>query len=252
MNIPDEVLAAYIDGELHGAERARIEQAILHDARLAQRVAQYRKSRARVRNVLDGALHEPMPQRLLQAARSASRPATAQVIDLARVRAERKRRAERHRLFAPHRLIIGASVVGALLLGALGERLLSSGALTQYRDGTLLASGPLAQALNDQLGHEGTSGNPIQVGLSFKSKSGSYCRTFLVSDQQQLSGLACRDQNRWRVVTLLGSPVGASASAGPDGATQLPPVLMQTVRERMSGEPLDSTALLRARSTDWR
>jgi len=198
MNIPDELLAAYIDGELQGAERARVEQAILHDARLAQRVAQVRSSRARRR--FDGTLHEPMPQRLLQSARMASRPATAQVIDLARVRAERKRRAERHRLLHSPRVLMAATLLGGLLIGALGERLLGGGAATQYRGGMLLAGGPLVQALDARSSGRGASAD-LQISASFRTRSGNDCRTFSFS-RQAISGTACRELNRWRILTL--------------------------------------------------
>ena len=67
--IPDDLLAAYVDGELDEAERLRVEQAIARDARLAQRVAQQRALRGRMRNAFERVLHEPVPQRLVNAAR---------------------------------------------------------------------------------------------------------------------------------------------------------------------------------------
>ena len=256
MNIPDELLAAYVDGDLQGAERARIEQAILHDARLAQRVAQFRSSRARRR--FDGALHEPVPQRLMQSARSASRPASAQVIDLARVRAERKRRNERRRLLQPQRLAIAAGILGGLLVGALAERLVAGGAMTEYRSGMLLAGGPLAQALTDQLTDQAVPAAGVRVGMSFKSRSGDYCRTFEMTGEQSLSGLACREQDRWRIVTLVGERARAgmvsSLAAGPAVAAGPPHVaalVLQSAQARMSGAALDAQAEARARSSDW-
>jgi hypothetical protein len=255
MNIPDELLAAYVDGELDGAERARIEQAILHDARVARRVAHYRSQRARRRR-FDGVFsQQPLPQRLLQTGRSAAPTGTAQIIDLARVRAERKRRTERHRFLQSHRLAVAASLIGGLLMGMLAERLITSDALTAYHDGALVARGVLAQALDNQLAGSPMPGSEVHVGLSFKAKSGNYCRTFAVTDDHVLAGLACRAGSEWRVLTLVGTAADAGAIAGKRMAAATatsPPVLMQAVRQRISGAPLDARAEARARGSDWR
>jgi hypothetical protein len=279
MNIPDELLAAYVDGELQGAERARVEQAIAHDARLAQRVAHYRAMRARMRGAFDSALHEPMPQRMLQVARSSStRPATAQVIDLARVRAERKRRNERRRLLQPHRIAIAASLLAGLLVGGVAERLWGGdGAVTAFHDGELVARGALADTLSNQLTDASAPGSRFHVGMSFRATSGAYCRTFSATDNPALAGLACHEQDHWRILTLVGSQLpahgagvagvagaasGAAGAGGTAGATDaattrrvawnLSPLLLQTVREHISGEPLDAQAELKARGSDWR
>jgi hypothetical protein len=254
MNIPDELLAAYVDGQVQGAERARIEQAIARDARLAQRVAQYRASRSRLRGVFDNAVHEPISQRLLQSARSASRPTSAQVIDLARVRAERRRRNERNRLLQPHHIAIAACLVGGLLTGAVAERLINGNRMTEYQDGALVARGALADALDNQLADTPVPGNAFRVGMSFRTRSGNYCRTFSASDTHTLAGLACHEQEHWRIVTLVSTqpPVSVGPVASHSVAVSLSPLLLQTVRERMAGEPLDAQAESKARGSDWR
>ena len=48
MKIPDDLLSAFVNGELDGAERQRIEQAIAHDRRIAQRVARHRALRGKL------------------------------------------------------------------------------------------------------------------------------------------------------------------------------------------------------------
>lgn len=264
MNIPDELLAAYVDGELQGSERARVEHAIAHDFRLTQRVAHYRAMRARMRGSFDSALHEPVPQRVVQVARSTSRPASAQIIDLARVRAERKRRNERRRLLQPHRIAIAASVLGGLLLGALAQRLWSNGpgadgsAVTAYRDGALVARGALADTLSNQLTDAAAPGSRFHVGMTFRAKSGDYCRTFSASDNPSLAGLACHQQQQWRILTLVGSQPATPGLSYPNAAAtrrvawNLSPLLLQTVRDHISGEPLDPQAEAKARGANWR
>jgi Putative zinc-finger len=256
-DIPDELLAAYVDGELEADERARIEQAIAEDARLARRVARQRALRARLRNAFDGALREPLPQRLVNAAKVG--PAgPAQIIDLARVRAERARRPERRRLPIPRRgvLAVAASLIVGVGVGVLSAHLAGGSALTEYRDGSLLASGALDHALNDQLASATTAAGALRIGLSFRARSGGYCRTFMLDNHRGLAGLACEDRQRWRIVTLLGAdalgaPGGSATPAYRTAASAMPAALLQAVNERISGEPLDAAAEAKARRDGW-
>jgi len=254
-NIPDELLTAYVDGELEGPEHARIEQAIALDAWLAQRVARHRALRGRLRKALDGALTETVPQRLVNAARlPAGGP--AQIIDLARARAARARRPEKRRIQIPRRTLmtVAASVLVGLGAGALIDSMITGNSLTEYRNGSLLAKGSLNRALNEQLASAAPASGAVRIGLSFRARSGGYCRTFVIDNNRALAGLACREQQQWRVLTLLGAD-----SAGSPGNPQayrmassaMPPPLLQAVNEHISGEPLDASAEAKARRNGW-
>jgi hypothetical protein len=254
MKIPDEMLAAYVDGELEGAERARVEQAIAQDAQLAQRVAQQRALRERLRGAFDGVLQQAVPQRLAQAARLGAPPGPAQVIDLARVRADRARRGGGQRQVKTRRYTIAACLVVGLVTGILIQRLAAPGALTEFHDGSLLARGALAHALNEQLASTASSGVQVRIGVTFRARSGNYCRTFALSGNRALAGLACRDQEQWQVLNLVAAE---AASAGGNGqgmrmaSSNLPPALLQAVNERISGEPLNAAAEAKARNNGW-
>ncbi len=69
MSIPDDILMAYVDGELSAEERVRVEAAMQRDATVARRVAEQKKLRGELRAAFDGVLREPVPERLLAAAR---------------------------------------------------------------------------------------------------------------------------------------------------------------------------------------
>ena len=71
----DDDLHAYADGQLPEARRLAFEQVMARDPALAAQVAEVRRQNASLRDVLDGWLAEPVPQRLLDAARPPARGA---------------------------------------------------------------------------------------------------------------------------------------------------------------------------------
>ncbi len=255
-NISDELLTAYVNGELDEASRARIEQAISQDARVAQRVAQQRALSGRLRNVFEGILREPAARRTVNGPRSEFPAGPAQIIDLARVRAARARRPERRRLSIPRRATtaIALSLVAGVGAGLLIQRLLAGGTPVEYRGGTLIASGLLNRSLNEQVAGVTPTSNAVRVGPSYRARSGGYCRIFTLDSSRALTGLACREQEHWRVLTLLSTEVsgsGGSAQLFRLSSSALPAPLLAVVNERTSGEALDTAAESKARRSDW-
>jgi anti-sigma factor RsiW len=253
-NIPDDVVIAYVNDELEGAERARVEQAIARDAILAQRVAQQRALRERQRGALSGALNESLARRLMHARKLSAPSGPAQVIDLARARAARARRTEPRRVPITRRGTIAASLGIGLCVGLLIEYLFSGSAPTEYRDGALLARGALERALNQELSSAAPPAGAARIGLSFRSRSGAYCRTFELEGSHALTGLACREQAQWRIAAAVAVDANRSpASTQPRRAASvaLPAPLQQAVNERISGEPLDAAAETLARNKGW-
>jgi anti-sigma factor RsiW len=111
----DERLIAYLDGELDEDERAEIARSLEQDAELRERGAQLSESAALLRAAFDETLHEPVPERLLAAARG--EPAT--VVDLAAVRQQRWRRVMGDRRWWAG-MAAAASLGGLLIGGGLG------------------------------------------------------------------------------------------------------------------------------------
>jgi anti-sigma factor RsiW len=62
MSISPEMLAAYADDQLDGAERAMVEQALAQDPALAQEVATHRALRARLVAHFAPILEETLPK----------------------------------------------------------------------------------------------------------------------------------------------------------------------------------------------
>jgi hypothetical protein len=149
-------------------------------------------------------------------------------------------------------LAVAASILVGSIAGLLTARWNSDVNLTTFHDGSLIAQGALASALDQQLANAIPANVIVHAGLSFKARNGRYCRTFDIAGAQGAAGLACHDQQQWRVLTLIGKPAveGTDATYRMAGS-DIPPLLLQAVSENISGEALDAQAEMRARNAGW-
>lgn len=238
MTLSDETLMAYVDGELDATARAEVEAAMLRNPELAQRVARQKALRGRVRLAFQRVADEPVPERLLAAARRENN-----VVPL--------RRTAQRRWSWPE----WGAMAASLIVGIIGSQIVVhfSGSTTMLasRGGEVVAEGALSRALSGQLAANQTARAPVQIGVSFRSKAGDYCRTFSFRDSNELAGMACRQGADWRVQALArGETVtnGAYRQAG----SALPKAVWQAVEEIISGDPLDAQGEAEAKSKGWR
>lgn len=245
MKIPEEMLMAYADGELNAEQRAQVEQALAADPRLAGELERHRKLHQRLHRELDGVLTEPVPDRLRAALQKPSQ--SAQVLDL-QARRSLKQTA-RAGWGGREWLAMAACLVAGVCLGiyVLG---VNDGALVADSDGSLIARGRLATALNQQLAGAQHQNDAVQIGLSFRDQSGDYCRSFVVQQAQSIAGLACNDSGNWRVEMLIESSTGGDEyrQAGSDA----PAALLALIEQRRAGDALDAQQEEAARAAGWR
>jgi len=250
MTFSDDVLMAYADGELDLRTRAQVEDAMAADPQIAHRVAAHQALRKTLQSGFDTVLDEPIPDRLIEAARANSRvrSETRVVVPL---RPRRPGVGALPRWASPGWGAIAASFVLGALVWHFGTDWYSSGPVTE-RDGQLLAAGALDKALSNQLASAQPAQAPVRIGVSFRSKGGNYCRTFQVRENTSLAGLACRDQDKWRLEALAQSEAspGAHSEFRPAGSA-LPPAIAQAVDQAIDGDPLDAQAEARARTDQW-
>jgi len=251
MTFSDDVLMAYADGELDLRTRAQVEDAMAADPQIARRVAAHQALRKRLSSGFDKVLDEPVPERLIAAARATSRVRSENRV-VVPLRPRRARKVALPNWAWPRWGAIAASFVLGALVWHFGTHWYSSDPVTE-RNGQLLAACALDQALSNQLASSQSAQAPVQIGVSFRSKGGSYCRTFQLREQTQLAGLACRNQDQWRLEALARSEV----SAGPQSefrpaASALPESIAQAVDQAIEGEPLDAQGEERARTDGWR
>lgn len=254
MNISDETLMAFADGELDGAERAAIEAAMRENPEIERRIARHRALKERIRLAYSAELAEPVPERLLAAARRAP----GKVVDLGEARAAHAREAQAlkasraassasRRWWQP----LGAIAAGVLLGLGLGYGVWqqNNGLLTRDASGAWVARGDLAAALSHQLAAEQTANSKIRMGVSYLAKSGEYCRAFQMTGASSPAGIACRRGDEWQLEALAQglSDGGEYRTAG----SGLPPLLLQSMQASIKGEPLDQAGESTARAQGW-
>ena len=241
MSITDEQLMAYADGEADEALRKRIEAALERDPSLAARVEEHRQLRIQLQNAFDPVLDERAPDRLL-AAINAPAKASASVTELDHGRQQRKR-------VANWSWREWGAMAASLVLGVwIGQAVLQTqDDVIVVRNGELIASGSLVQALDQKLSSEAGA---LRIGMSFRSNEGEYCRTFVRGDERALAGIACRAAEDWRVRVL--SETQASSTEYALAASQLPPAVLSALDETIDGEPLSVEEERAARAEGWR
>ena len=245
MNPSDETLMAYVDGELDASMRKQVEASIAADPQLARRLAAHESLRSRLRAGFDQVLEEPVPTHLVTLVRSAAQGSrVGQVLQFPRSEQQR-------RPWLQWSSLAASFVLGALLW-QFASRLYPAGPIAESK-GELVAAGTLAQALNSRLANQQTAADSVQIGLSFRSRQGSYCRTFQLRDSFATAGLACHGDAGWKV-QVLAREAAPSMAQGQyrQAASALPPVVLKAVQEAIAGEPLDAGAEAQARAGGWR
>jgi hypothetical protein len=245
MSFSDETLMAYADDELDPRTRAAVDAAMATDPEIARRVEQHKALRAKLRSAFDKVLDEPVPDRLVATARTS--PAMRREGNVVPLRRKPVRRAWSSS--AQWGAIAASLVIGALL-GQAWVRSSATGPILT-RNGELRASGTLERALSGQLASNQPAKAPVQIGLSFRAKSGDYCRTFSLNEGGSLAGLACRDDDGWRVRVLAQRAPENNTDRYRQAASSMPHSVLQAVDEEMAGEPLDAQAEAAARNRGW-
>jgi anti-sigma-K factor RskA len=253
MTISDEILMAYADGELDAAAREAVETAMREDPQIERRVAAHRTVRRKLQAAYADELSEAVPERLLTAARGAKSLQGSKIVNLQDARAAMERDKLRTRPL-PTRWrtagTIAASVIAGVGLGFFMWGRMQS-PLMRSAGGALVARGQLAKALSNQLAAEQSPSSALQIGVSFRAKSGDYCRTFALSGAVSPSGLACRHGGEWQVLALTQEPGTVSGPEYRTAGSAMSATIMKSVEGQIAGEPLDQAGETAARRQGW-
>jgi hypothetical protein len=238
LNYGDEILMAYVDGELDEKLRAEIATALENDPALARRVEQHRVLRDRVVGAFAKVLSDPVPDQLTRAAQATRGNVLQFPVRPARAPA------------APWRAREWVAMAASLMLGTLiSWRILApGGAPIVAGEDALVAHGELARALDTQLASEQRGEEPVAIGLTFKSHDGNYCRSFEMR-ATRTAGLACRAGSDWQVLAT-------DSSVPPQGQLRpalsaLTPAILRAIEARGDGAALDAEAERSAQLAGW-
>jgi hypothetical protein len=222
----EELIIAYVDGELAAPERKRVEAEMAADPALAAEVARHAQLAQRVNATYSHILEEPIPPQLLAVAGAANdrggRPGLGRLMPWVALAAS---------------LVVGV-IAGRVALPEQGP--LSSG------HGALVARGQLASALSTELAAQP---GVVKIGLTLKTPDGRYCRTFQ-SAPDKLAGLACRQDGHW-VARTVTAWTPAAQPAYRTAGSDTPAEVLAAV-DALQAQPLDAAAERAARDKSWR
>ena len=234
----DERFYAWLDGELGPDDAAEMEARVAADEGLSRLAEQDRALRATLSGAFETVVQKPVPDGLLAAANRTDQ--SAEVIDFAGKREDRQAR----RTAVPQWMALAASLAVGVLIGSTVLNQAASGPVSQ-QSGNLYAAGALSEGLDKHLASAPAPGS-VQIGTTYRDKSGAICRTFTV---ERSSGLACRDQGLWRLQALLASPAESATQFRMAGG--IDPALADIIASNMVGEPLDAAAERAAMEAHW-
>jgi hypothetical protein len=209
--IDDQILSAYLDGELDRQTSSKVEAAVRSDPAIARRLEQLKMLNVNLGSAYAGAMDEPVPQRL-SAMLAGGRGAKAHGIRLPRLAD----------LLRP---IVVAPAFASLAVGILAGTVTTAGVATTGvmvadKAGELRLAGNTGKAVDvARSGVVQTVGDVrVLVRLSFRDGSGRACRHVSLSTDDVV---VCRHSGGWVVDSLAPGP-GVSGEGYQTAASPAP------------------------------
>ncbi len=217
-----EQIAAFADGQLEANEALLVADAISRSPALQAEVASHKALRARLSAHFAPVLNEPARTAELELLGDRNDNVTL----LAEIRARKRRRLAW--IAAP---ALAASVALAVMLR---PAVPPAG----------YAEPGLASMLDDQLVSTQAAGSSQRILLTFSSRDGRFCRAYSTPD---VTGIACRDGNGWKIERLHS---GARQQSEYRQAASEAEIMAQA-QDMASGPALTVDEELNARAHDW-
>lgn len=234
--LSDEMITAWLDGEVSPKERQAVEAAISASPELGMRVARL----SRVDRMLAPAYAETLNARIPQRFEDLLAEPKAAVAFGSLWSRLGEFLAPRPLAIATASLLFGVAVGGVLL-----SRASSGAAFETAADGQLVANREMAMNLSSaQSGGEGA----LRIRLSMVDDAGHYCRQF---ETASAAGLACLEGGTWKVDTLTaGSRSADGLYVMADGSSD--PAIAAALQRRGVSEVLDRSQESAAIAAGWK
>lgn len=237
MNITDDILAAYADGELDGAEAARVAAAVAADPALAEKVAAHRALKERLAAHYAPIAEQAVPPHLaalLSGGQNKDKAGGGDVISFAAAR-QKRGLVPVLRRWGP---IAGPALAASLVLAVLQPW---NGASPEG-----YAEPALAAALDSQLVATQPTDAETRILLSFERDGGGLCRAWRGGSE---GGIACRDDTGWKIEQqfALGESAGGQFRQAGSEAD-----LLAAAQDMAAGGALDAEAEKAASERGWK
>jgi negative regulator of sigma E activity len=235
VKISEETLMAYADGELAGAEREAVEQALASDPDARALLEEHRRLRSRLTGHYGPVAQEEVPGRLL-ALLGAEKPEG--VVSLSAARKNKRAAPALWQRYGAIAASLAVGIVAGQLISAGGEGPIAA------QSNTLVAQGSLATALETQLASAQQANSATRIGLTFQNRQGRVCRTF---DASALSGLACKSDGDWQVLLAV-----AAKRQDSEFRQAGSPAVFEAAQAMMGGPPLNAEGERKAMAAGWK
>ena len=258
-NIPDEELMAFADGALSRVEHARVEALLACDPHLKDRLQPFVVSRAVLAEAFSGAVHAPIPDRLIKAITAGAKaPVAARAHKTESGAFSRLLESVSSVLFPSgpqfaHAFSLTALVAGSAALGwVAAHQSVTTGGSSHVAslDGAIIADPLLTRVLESAPGSapgSATANGSIIPVLTFQAQDGKFCREYEMTGQtgKHFAGFACRQATgAWHVVFHAESKAAAKGFETAAGGS---PALEAAIEKFSDGgrvEAADEAALI--------
>lgn len=243
-SVSDEILVAFLHGELPDAEMARVEAVLNTDPALAERAAALADQDTAIREAFAPVLAMPIPDRLHAVAQGPA--SSTEIVDFAAAKARRRAGGWGW----PHYGAMAASLIAGVLggqplwtSGSGEDRAIAIAAADGVRVVDRVAAILSTRASGQAVPVAGVG--DLTIALTFKTSDNRLCRQFSVQSRTQSDdGVACRDGARWSLEALgrRPAPAGELRTASGDAA----PAVVTAVDGLIVGDPLVGEEELKA------
>ncbi|MEP0203349.1 MAG: hypothetical protein ABJ084_03305 [Halioglobus sp.] len=236
----NELLSQYLDGELDSGQSLALKRRLLAEPELRAQLNRLQQVSARVQTAFSQAGLDSVPQD------------TRTLVEQAPISASPQLLAAQRRPFLSYAvaatIAVAAGVVMVPKWGAESPLSPQSGKAYDVQLSQTLESTPSLSEGWAQL-EDGRSVRPI---LSFQTRSGAWCREFLVQqDSSAQHGIACRNNNEWNTEVLAATDLPGSANEyRPAGSTKQESV-SQYIAEKAVGIAAGKEEEAQLIATQW-
>lgn len=251
MGITDQLLMAFVDGELSPDLAALILSRLETEPDLLERLEQHQRLRRELSAAYGPVMGEPLPPTLTALLAQDSVKAEPPPARSRFALAKPEPGAAFNRFGGGWPMWAAAAAAAAFGVG-LSEVRHAGDPLTRSGDGRIMASGPLARSLEHDLAAD-AAGQGAKIMASFEDRSGRYCRVFTGGAGGHEDGVACKSDGRWLVIALANSAAAPAPSNGyRQASSALAPSVAAAVDELQASASLTPDQERKARTQQWR